>query len=200
MHIHQALLETSAVKPPQYPQDTLPEIALVGRSNVGKSSFINRMVSRSKLARTSGQPGKTQTLNFYLINRQFRLVDVPGYGYARVSKTERQQWLTMIERYLSQRDNLQLVFLLMDMRHEPSPLDQQMYTYLDSLDLPFALVLTKADKVSANARNKTLILYKEALSLPTTDALFPFSAKNGDGADDIWQVIEDILEQKQKRS
>lgn len=193
MHVKQAEYETSAVKAQQYPLGDLPEIALLGRSNVGKSSFINRMVSRSKLARTSSQPGKTQTLNFYRINNQFRFVDVPGYGYAKIAKSERQAWTRMIESYLSQRPNLALIFLLMDMRHPPSQLDCQMYQYIDRLDLPFAIILTKSDKIAKNQWNKHFSLFKNGLQLPTVDALFPFSSENGQGSQAIWEIIETII-------
>ena len=193
MHISQARFEVSAVNDKQYPQTLLPEIALLGRSNVGKSSFINRMVQRNSLARTSSQPGKTQTLNFYVINEAFRFVDVPGYGYARVSKKDRENWQKMIDVYLKQRENLSLIFLLMDFRHEPSNLDVEMYTYVDSLDIPFAIILTKVDKISKNHWNKHSNQFKKTLLLPTTDALFPFSSETGQGSQDIWQVIENFI-------
>lgn len=193
MHIHDARLEISAVKISQYPNDNLPEVALIGRSNVGKSSFINRMVERTKLARTSGQPGKTQTINFYTFNESFRIVDVPGYGYARVSKKDRERWRKMIDDYLRYRQNLQLVFILMDIRHEPSQLDQEMYQYLEGLGLPFAVILTKSDKIKSNQFNKYLNIVKKALDLPTVDALFPFSSQTGQGSEEIWEIITDFL-------
>lgn len=194
MQIQQAELEISAVRPQQYPSSALPEIALLGRSNVGKSSFINKLIDRRHLARTSSQPGKTQTLNFYQINQRFRLVDVPGYGYARVSKNERQQWQKMIQHYLENRTNLALIFILMDFRHAPSQLDLQMNDWIDQLDIPYALILTKADKVAKNQWNKQLATFKEDLGLPSLDALFPFSSQTGYGKEDIWQIIEDYLE------
>ncbi|MGY4104160.1 ribosome biogenesis GTP-binding protein YihA/YsxC [Ignavigranum ruoffiae] len=193
MQVQAAELEISAVSPKQYPTSNLNEIALLGRSNVGKSSFINKLIGRRHLARTSSQPGKTQTLNFYQIDQRFRLVDVPGYGYARVSKKERQQWQAMISQYLQTRSNLALIFLLMDFRHHPSQLDQQMYDWIDQLDIPFALILTKADKVQKNQWNKHLAMFKKDLDLPSTDALFPFSSQTGSGKEDIWQIIEDYL-------
>ena len=133
MKVSQAELVISAVSPKQYPQDALPEVALAGRSNVGKSSFINKMIGRKGLARTSSQPGKTQTLNFYDINQTFRFVDVPGYGYARVSKTARAEWGKMIEHYLLNRENVRVLFILMDFRHEPTELDKAMRTLLMKL-------------------------------------------------------------------
>ncbi len=193
MHVHKAEITTSAVEPEFYPADNLPEIALAGRSNVGKSSFINKMIQRSGLARTSSQPGKTQTLNFYTINDQFRFVDVPGYGYARVSKTQREQFSEMIEAYLETRPNLELLLLLMDARHEPTSLDHEMYQYAETLEIPFAIVLTKVDKIKSSQRNKHLSMYKNALDLPSVDALFEFSSQSGEGSQEIWDIIEDII-------
>lgn len=190
MHVHSAELAQTAVYPDQYPTDGLPEVALAGRSNVGKSSFINKMIQRNGLARTSSQPGKTQTLNFYTINDAFRFVDVPGYGYARVSKSDRNQWAKMIERYLSDRDQLSLLFLLMDGRHEPTELDRGMYQLAEEMEIPFAIVLTKMDKIKPSQWNKHLSMYKKALDLPSVDALFPFSATTGQGSEDIWDVIQ----------
>lgn len=191
--IKEALYVGSAVRPDQYPQDHLNEVALAGRSNVGKSSFINRMVEKKGLARTSSQPGKTQTLNFYLINQTFRFVDVPGYGYARVSKSSRREWQEFNLRFLQERENLALLLLLMDIRHEPTQLDRQMYEFADQLGLPFAICLTKLDKIKKSQLNKQLSIYKKTLNLPTTDALFPFSATTGEGSQDIWEVIETIV-------
>ncbi|WP_124057418.1 ribosome biogenesis GTP-binding protein YihA/YsxC [Vaginisenegalia massiliensis] len=193
MLIKQAEIVVSAVSPSQYPQDSIPEIALAGRSNVGKSSFINRMINRKGLARTSSQPGKTQTLNFYAINNHFRFVDVPGYGYARVSKKDRAKWGAMIEHYLLNRENVRLLLLLMDFRHEPTELDRAMKDFADEADLPYAIVLTKVDKIKRSQWNKHLSIYKKALDLPTTDALFMFSAEDGYGSQEIWEIIESQL-------
>lgn len=195
MHIQDAKILTSAVDKKSYPDANLPEIALAGRSNVGKSSFINKLTQRKGLARTSSQPGKTQTLNFYELNQKFRIVDVPGYGYARVSKTSRLKWKKMIQNYFENRENLLLLLLLMDARHEPTQLDKEMYAYAETLDLPFAIVLTKVDKIKKSQLNKHLSMYKKALNLPSTDALFLFSALTGEGMEDIWEVIEDVLEE-----
>lgn len=193
MHVHSAELAQTAVYPDQYPTDGLPEVALAGRSNVGKSSFINKLIQRNGLARTSSQPGKTQTLNFYTINEIFRFVDVPGYGYARVSKKERQQWAKMIERYLADRDQLELLFLLMDGRHSPTELDQGMYRLAEEMEIPFAIVLTKMDKIKSSQWNKHFSMYKNALDLPSLDAVFPFSATTGQGSEDIWDVIQTFV-------
>ena len=198
MKVTQAELVISAVAPAQYPADFVPEIALAGRSNVGKTSFINRMIQRKGLARTSSQPGKTQTLNFYAINDTFRFVDVPGYGYARVSKTERAKWGNMIEHYLLNRDNVKLLLLLMDFRHEPTALDKAMKDFAEEADVPYAIVLTKVDKIKKSQWNKHLAMYKKALDLPTTDALFPFSAETGHGSADIWEIIEMQLEDEEE--
>lgn len=195
MIVKDASLVISAVRPEQYPADHLPEVALAGRSNVGKSSFVNKMIKRKGLARTSGQPGKTQTLNFYIINNQFRFVDVPGYGYARVSKTDRAKWEEMNQVFLQQRENIQLLLLLMDIRHEPTALDKEMYAFAEELDIPFAIVLTKYDKIKKSQLNKHLSLYKKALNLPSTDALFYFSAETGEGSEEIWEIIDEFIEE-----
>src|SRR5699024_6056079 len=161
MKVPHAELVISAVRPDQYPSDSVPEIALAGRSNVGKSSFINRMIERIGLARTSSQPGKTQTLNFYNINNEFRYVDVPGYGYARVSKSERIKWGSMIEHYILNRENIRLLLLLMDIRHEPTELDIAMKEFADEAEIPYAIVLTKLDKIKKSLLNKHLSIYKK---------------------------------------
>lgn len=193
MHVHKAELVISAVRPNQYPDDHIPEIALAGRSNVGKSSFINKMIQRKALARTSGQPGKTQTLNFYAINDLFRFVDVPGYGYARVSKTERHKWGNMIEEYMLNRPNIELLVLLMDIRNDPTELDHAMKDFADSTDIPFAIVLTKLDKIKKSQLNQRLSSYKKQLNLPTVDALFTFSSETGEGSEDMWDLIESFV-------
>ena len=193
MKVTNAELVISAVRPEQYPADNQPEVALAGRSNVGKSSFINRLIQRKGLARTSSQPGKTQTLNFYNINDSFRFVDVPGYGYARVSKTERAKWGQMIEHYLLHRENVQLLLLLMDFRHAPTELDIAMKEFADEAGIPYAIVLTKVDKIKRGQWTKHLSMYKKALDLPTTDALFLFSAETGEGAEDLWEIIEEQI-------
>lgn len=191
MHVQNVELLISAVKAHQFPPADLPEIALIGRSNVGKSSFINAMISRKNFARTSGQPGKTQTINFYQIDSKFRFVDLPGYGYARVSKSQRKFWAKMIEDYLSKRTNLDLIFILMDFRHPPSDLDKQMVNFLEDLDLPYAIILTKTDKVKSNQWQNHLNVFAHDLDLISSDALFPFSVQNASLQEDIWAIIED---------
>ena len=147
MKITKAEIVMSAVSQTQYPTTHYPEIALAGRSNVGKSSFINKMIQRKGLARTSSKPGKTQTLNFYAMNDLFYFVDVPGYGYARVSKAERAKWGKMMEEYFTKRQELQLVFILVDFRHEPSVEDVQMKEFLEYFGVPYRIIMTKADKI-----------------------------------------------------
>ncbi len=155
----------SAVREDQYPKDNLPEIALAGRSNVGKSSLINSLLNRKNLARTSAQPGKTQTLNFYIINDEFYLVDVPGYGYARVSQKQRQAFGEMIQDYLETRANLKGIIILVDSRREPTKDDVAMYNYAQYLTLPILLVCTKIDKVKRSQVNKVMAGLKKKINL-----------------------------------
>lgn len=151
----------SAVREDQYPTDNLPEVALSGRSNVGKSSLINTLLNRKNLARTSAQPGKTQTLNFYLVNHAFYLVDVPGYGYAKVSQKRREQFGNMIQDYLETRANLQGLIILVDGRHEPTKNDVAMYNYALYLNIPILVVCTKIDKVKKSQQNQVLAILKQ---------------------------------------
>lgn len=183
----------SAVKKEQYPEGNLPEIALAGRSNVGKSSFINKMLNRKNLARTSQKPGKTQTLNFYLINENFYFVDVPGYGYAKISKTERAAWGRMIETYLMGRPQLKCVVSIVDLRHPPSNDDVMMYDFLKHYDIPVIVVATKADKIPKGKWNKHLKVVKETLDMDQNDSLVLFSAETGLGKEEAWKIIEGYL-------
>ncbi|GAA2870765.1 MAG: ribosome biogenesis GTP-binding protein YihA/YsxC [Lactobacillus sp.] len=155
----------SAVREDQYPKDNLPEIALAGRSNVGKSSLINTLLKRKNLARTSSQPGKTQTLNFYIVNEEFYLVDVPGYGYAKVSQKQREAFGEMIQDYLETRPNLKGLIILVDARHEPTKDDIAMYDYAQYLNLPILVVCTKMDKIKKSQVNKVLSNLKKHLDL-----------------------------------
>lgn len=193
MKVTQADFTISAVSPKQYPTGQLPEIALAGRSNVGKSSFINRMINRKGLARTSSKPGKTQTLNYYLINEFFYFVDVPGYGYAKVSKSERAKWGTMMETYFAERENLKLTILVVDMRHKPTADDVLMYDYLKQLGLPCMVIATKLDKLKKSQINKQLKVIKETLQLEPEDQIISFSAETSQGKDIAWKVIQDHL-------
>ncbi|ASA23821.1 ribosome biogenesis GTP-binding protein YihA/YsxC [Paenibacillus donghaensis] len=184
----------SAVGPDQYPDDGLPEIALAGRSNVGKSSLINRMISRKNLARTSSTPGKTQHMNYYLINEMMYFVDFPGYGYAKVSKTQRAVWGKMVERYLSDRDTLKLVLLIVDLRHEPSANDKMMFDWLKHYDLPMCVVATKADKIPKTRQAKHIKIMKQGLGLLPGDNFIPFSSEEGLGKEVLWELIGGYLQ------
>lgn len=194
MNIHNAAIVISAVSPAQYPDTGLPEIALAGRSNVGKSSFINTLLNRKNLARTSGKPGKTQQLNFYNIDDTLHFVDVPGYGYAKVSKSERAKWGQMIETYLTTRENLRAVVSLVDMRHEPSQDDIQMYHFLKYYQIPVIVVATKADKIPKSKWNRHENIIKKALQFEPTDHFIQFSSITKDGREQSWQVIESYIQ------
>lgn len=189
MRIKNLKMDISAVSAQQYPTDNLAEIALLGRSNVGKSSLINTLVQRKKFARTSSTPGKTQTLNFYQVNEAFYLVDVPGYGYARVSKQQRAQFGQMIEEYLTTRSVLQGVIILVDGRHEPTADDVSMYQFVRYYQLPALIVATKMDKVKKNQWNKTVQTVTNTLNLNYTDQLQLFSAPNKSGQSEVWHWI-----------
>lgn len=189
INTHNAEILLSAANKSHYPQDEIPEIALAGRSNVGKSSFINTLLNRKNLARTSGKPGKTQLLNFFNIDDKLRFVDVPGYGYAKVSKTERVKWGKMIEEYLTSRENLRAVVSLVDVRHEPSTDDVQMYEFLKYYEIPVIVVATKADKVPRGKWNKYESVIKKKLDFDKNDDFIIFSSVNKDGLDAAWNAI-----------
>ncbi len=193
MKVTTADITISAVGPKQYPTEALPEIALAGRSNVGKSSFINKLINRKNLARTSSKPGKTQTLNFYKINEQFHFVDVPGYGYAKVSKSEREKWGQFIEEYITTREQLKGIILLVDIRHEPTKDDQAMYDWLAHINRPTVVIATKADKITKGKVHKHLKIAKEALGLHKDIPIIPFSAETGQGKDESWREINRLL-------
>ncbi|AZQ41615.1 MULTISPECIES: ribosome biogenesis GTP-binding protein YihA/YsxC [Streptococcus] len=189
INTHNAEILLSAANKSHYPQDEIPEIALAGRSNVGKSSFINTLLNRKNLARTSGKPGKTQLLNFFNIDDKLRFVDVPGYGYAKVSKTERAKWGKMIEEYLTSRENLRAVVSLVDFRHEPSADDVQMYEFLKYYEIPVIVVATKADKIPRGKWNKHESIIKKKLDFDKNDDFIVFSSVNKDGLDAAWDAI-----------
>lgn len=193
MKVHNAEIVISAVQPEQYPNTKLPEIALAGRSNVGKSSFINTLINRKGLARTSGKPGKTQTLNFYLIEEALHFVDVPGYGYAKVSKTERAKWGQMIETYITEREQLQVVVSLVDMRHDPTADDIQMYEFLKYYNIPVIVVATKCDKIKKNQWNKHESAIKKKLNFDPSDDFIIFSSETKEGKEKAWEAIEKYL-------
>lgn len=178
----------SAARAAQFPADGLPEIALAGRSNVGKSSLINTLVRRNKLARTSNEPGRTQTLNYYRIENSFYLVDMPGYGYAKVSHTVREQWRKLIEEYLLNRETLRMVLQVVDLRHPPSRDDIAMWEWLSHFDRPRAVVATKADKISKTKREDHLAVIRRDLGI-RQEPLILFSAEDGLGRDELWQLV-----------
>lgn len=189
MKVTHVELLVSAVRPEQYPKGTLPEIALAGRSNVGKSSLINKLMNRKNLARTSQTPGKTQTLNFYLLNEQFIFVDVPGYGYAKLSKRERQNWGPMIETYLTGRPQLRAVILIIDGRHPPTADDVLMYDWLQHFQMNVIVVATKADKIKKSKTNKHVQDIRTTLNMGAHDKIILFSSRNGTGKQDVWKAI-----------
>ena len=193
MKIKKSDLEAVAVKPSQYPPDILKEIAFAGRSNVGKSSLLNLLTGRKKLARVSGSPGKTRTINFYMINDAFRIVDLPGYGYAKVSKSVSQDWGKMMETYLQNRQNLVKVVQLVDIRHEPSKQDVEMYEYLRYYGLDGLVVATKADKVSRNQIPKQIRMIRQTLKLGKDDIVIPVSALKRTGYEELLDVVQELL-------
>ena len=184
----------TAVRISQYPDDKKPEFLIVGRSNVGKSSFINTIVNRKNIARTSSKPGKTQTLNFYLVNKTFYFVDVPGYGYALVNKKQQEKFGIMIEEYLKQRINLKHVFLLIDYRHKPTEDDVLMYKFLKYYNLPVTIICTKYDKVNRSLRVKQDDVIKRTLNVNLGDEIVNFSSVTKIGKERIYEMIENILD------
>ncbi|MEJ6348362.1 ribosome biogenesis GTP-binding protein YihA/YsxC [Holzapfeliella sp. He02] len=191
MKIHKVDLEKTVAYPDQYPTSHYPEFALSGRSNVGKSSLINAILNRKKLARTSSSPGKTQTLNFFNVNDDLYLVDVPGYGYAKVSKKMREKFGQMIETYLESREELKGMILLMDSRHKPTQDDVAMYQYAKYLNQPLLIVATKIDKVKKSQWNKVVKNFKDTLELDESDDLILFSSEKKYNIDALWQWVED---------
>ena len=195
MIIKEAKIEAVAVKASQYPEDTLAEIAFAGRSNVGKSSLLNLLTGRKSLARVSGSPGKTRTINFYNINNSFRIVDLPGYGYAKVSKSVTENWGDMMETYFDNRKGLRKVVQLVDVRHKPTAQDMQMYEYLRHYGLDGIVVATKADKVSKSELSKNISMIRKTLGLSAEDKVIPISALKKTGYDQLLLEIEKILEE-----
>ena len=192
MIIKSADLETVVGVTSKLPENLLPEFAFAGRSNVGKSSLINKLVNRKALARTSSQPGKTQTINFFLLNGEFYFVDLPGYGYAKVSKELQAKWGKMIERYLTRSRQLRMIFLLVDIRHEPSAGDKQMYEWVKSNEIPAVIIATKADKINRSQLNKQLAMIRKELG-GAREPIIPFSKETGQGYDEVWKVMENYL-------
>ena len=192
MKITSAELKIMATRRSQYPEDMKSEFLLVGRSNVGKSSFINTLLGRKNLARTSSHPGKTQTLNFYEVNKDFYLIDVPGYGYAEVSKKRREKFGKMIEEYLETRKQLKRVFMIVDFRHKPTEDDVLMYNFLKYYNLPVTIVATKADKIGTSKKDKCKKQITDTLDLVVGDDLVIFSSVTKEGKDIIHKTLEDL--------
>ena len=195
MVIKDANLEIIATRRSQYPMEGKPEFLLVGRSNVGKSSFINSMLSRKNLAYTSAKPGKTQTLNFYNVNNSFYLIDVPGYGYASVDKKTQNKFGMMIEEYLAKRDELKRVFMLIDFRHKPSEDDMLMYNFLKYYNLPVTVIATKADKIGGSKKQKNLKDILDTIDLVVGDDMVVFSSVTKLGVKEVLKKIEDLIEE-----
>ncbi|WP_415929880.1 ribosome biogenesis GTP-binding protein YihA/YsxC [Zhenpiania hominis] len=194
MIVKKAELEAIAARKNQYPEDNLKEIAFAGRSNVGKSSLLNLLTNRKNLARVSGSPGKTRTINFYRINDSFRIVDLPGYGYAKVSKSVTESWGSMMETYFQSRQGLVKVIQLVDIRHAPSRQDVEMYQYLRHYGLDGLVVATKADKVSRNEMQKCIRQIRGTLNLSQEDRVIPVSSLKRTGQEDLLSEMEALLE------
>ncbi|MEA1961114.1 MAG: ribosome biogenesis GTP-binding protein YihA/YsxC [Bacillota bacterium] len=194
MKIKKAEFAGCFVKLDQLPEGNLPEIAMVGRSNVGKSSLINKTVNQRHLAKSSSTPGKTRTINYFTINDLWYMVDLPGYGYAKVSQTERNRWGKMIENYLINRSQLKGVIQLLDIRHEPNQKDILMKSWMEHNEIPHLIVVTKADKVSRGARSKHLAVIRRAMGLTVAQTPICFSASNGEGVNEVLEAFSEILQ------
>ena len=192
MVIKQAELDIVCGVTSKLPDTGMPEVAFAGKSNVGKSSLINGLMNRKALARTSGQPGKTQTINFYKVNREMYLVDLPGYGYARVSQAEKEKWGKMIEKYLHTSKNLKAVFLLIDIRHEPSANDRQMYEWILHNGYDPIIIATKLDKLKKSQVQKHLKMVRDGLQVKKGTEVIAYSAQTKQGRDEIWQLINTL--------
>ena len=185
--------EVSAVRPNQYPKNNLPEIVLVGKSNVGKSSFVNTMINRKKLARTSSEPGKTRQINFYDIDETFYFVDLPGYGYSKMSKKEQAQVGKFIEEYLFNRKEISLIIFLVDIRHKPTDNDRLMYNYIISSGLPFIILANKADKIAITKVDDSVTELQKHLNPIGDITTLPFSSERKIYKDDVWNIIEQYI-------
>lgn len=193
MEVKKSSLEAVGVKFEQYPSDNKPEIAFAGKSNVGKSTLINAMLNRKALARTSSQPGKTRTINFYNVNDEIYIVDLPGYGYAKASKSEIQKWGNMIENYLQKRQCLAGIILLIDIRHEPGKNDIMMYDWLKHYGYNIIIAATKSDKLNRSQIPKQLNIIKKTLGLSEKDKLLAFSGTAKTGVSELWTEIDKLL-------
>lgn len=190
MVIKNVNLETVCGITSKMPENTLPEIAFAGKSNVGKSSLINALMNRKSYARISATPGKTQTINFYNVNQEFYLVDLPGYGYAKVSEQEKQKWGQMVERYLHSSKQLRAVFLLIDIRHDPSANDKMMYDWIVSQGYHPIIIATKLDKIKRSQKDKQIKAVRQGLGLIPGTVVIPFSSVTKQGRDEIWELAE----------
>ncbi len=195
MVIKNVRLETVIGVTSKIPQNEMPEIAFAGKSNVGKSSLINALMNRKSLARTSSQPGKTQTINFYNINEALYFVDLPGYGYAKVSQQEKEKWGKMVERYLHQSKVLKAVFLLIDIRHDPSANDKTMYEWILSNGFHPIIIATKADKINRSQLQKQVKAVRQGIGVEKDTTVIPFSSQTKQGRDEIYAVIDRLMEQ-----
>lgn len=189
MKIRNAEITMSAVNRSQYPDEGIPEIALVGRSNVGKSSTVNTLLNRRNFARTSQTPGKTRTINFYLINNEFFFVDLPGYGYAKIAKSEKEKWGAIMEKYLQERDELCAIFLLVDIRHEPTNDDVMMYEWIKHFGYNCVVIATKADKISRGQYQKHISIIRKKLQMDPNEKVLPISSLKKTGVEEIWNEI-----------
>lgn len=194
MKIKSMEMDLSAVKKEQYPDDGMPQVAFVGRSNVGKSSTINSLLNRRSFARVSQNPGKTRTINFYRINKEFYLVDLPGYGYAKVSKEEKHGWGKVMETYLSSESPICRIYLLLDIRHEPKPEDKMMFDWIKHYDVPCTIIATKSDKISRGNYQKAFSVMKKYLQ-DTSVKIIPFSSLKKTGVEELWSDIENTFEE-----
>ncbi len=193
MIIKNVSLETVCGVSSTFPENECPEIAFAGKSNVGKSSLINALMNRKALARTSAQPGKTQTINFYNVNSEIYLVDLPGYGYAKVSQEEKVKWGKLIERYLHESKQLKLVFLLIDIRHDPSANDKEMYEWILYQGFKPIIIATKLDKIKRSQVQKNLKAIREGLKVEPGTVMIPFSAETKQGRDEIWTIMDGVI-------
>ncbi len=198
MEVKQSSLAAVGTKFSQYPTDGRPEIAFAGKSNVGKSTLINAMLGRRALARTSSQPGKTRTINFYDVNGQMYVVDLPGYGYAKAPKTEIAKWGAMIEEYLQKREELRAIILLIDIRHEPGKNDVMMYEWLRHYGYDIIIAATKSDKINRSQIPKHLSVIRKTLGLQPGDVLLPFSGEKKTGVQELWAEIDKFLEPEEE--
>ena len=200
MVIKQAELDIVCGITSKLPDTGMPEVAFAGKSNVGKSSLINALMNRKSLARTSGQPGKTQTINFYNLNDQIYLVDLPGYGYAKTAKRERELWGEMIERYLHTSDVLRAVFLLVDIRHAPSENDRQMFDWMKYMGFDPVIIATKLDKIKRSQVNRQIKVIREGLGADGETIIVPFSAQTKQGRETIWDFMDQVIENESENA